>query len=118
MSITTVTGISQVRTSSTTPPGSPSRFGTIAKTAAIGGVIGAVAAAGLSFIGPIPIIGGMFAPIAAAIGGAAGLVVGGLIGLLRSRGSSAPSGAKVGASTIQAPPPVPTGTQLPPPLPT
>lgn len=99
-------------------PNGASRFGAIARHAAIGGAVGAVAAAGLSFVGPVPIIGGMFAPMAAAIGGVAGLVVGGLIGLLRHTGGPAHF-ARVGAATIQAPPPVPpTGLQLPPPLPT
>lgn len=117
MSVTTVTTASNFHQVPTTIPGSGSRFGTIARHAVIGGAIGAVAGAGLSFIGPVPIIGGMFAPIAAAIGGAAGIVVGGIIGLLRSQGNSA-EGVRVGTATIQAAPPIPSRTsQLPPPLP-
>lgn len=98
------------------------RTGSIAKHAVIGGAVGAVAGVGLSFIGPLPIIGGMFAPIAAAIGGAAGLVVGGLVGFLRTRGSGGSEGVRVGTNTLQTAPPLPSNTsgavpQLPPPLP-
>lgn len=97
-------------------PSSELRLATVAKHAAIGGAVGAVAAAGLSFIGPIPIIGGMFAPIAAALGGVAGLVIGGIVGLLRSRSSK--DDAKVGAGVVQAPPPPTSGVgSMPPPPP-
>lgn len=97
----------------------PSRLGSIVKHAAIGGVVGAAAGAGLSLTA-LPFIGALSAPIAAAIGGAAGIVVGGLVGFFRSRGSS--DGARVGAGTIQTPPPAPSGgtggtPPPPPPLP-
>lgn len=81
-----------------------SRFGTIAKHAAIGGAIGAVAGAALSLTA-LPFIGVLSAPLAAAIGGAAGIIVGGLIGFFKSRGGS--DGARIGAATIQTAPPAP-----------
>ncbi|MCW2926916.1 MAG: hypothetical protein JWM86_884 [Thermoleophilia bacterium] len=98
-------------------PTSTSRFATVAKHAVIGGALGAAAGAALSFTA-LPFIGAFSAPIAAAIGGAAGLVLGGLIGLLRTRGSS--DGAHVGARMIQSPPPAPrngAGNTPPPPPP-
>jgi hypothetical protein len=111
MSVSTVSTSIQQRVSQVAHP--TSRFGTVAKTAAIGGVIGAALGAGLSFTA-LPFIGALSAPLAAAIGGAAGLVVGGIVGLLRSRNS----GPKVGAGLIQLPPPPPnTGGVLPPALP-
>jgi hypothetical protein len=91
-------------------PSNP-RLATVAKHAAIGGVIGAALGAGLSLTA-LPFIGALSAPLAAAIGGAAGLVVGGIIGLLRSRNT----GAQVGAGLVRIPPPPPGagGTGLPP----
>lgn len=108
-----IASISQVHQSSA----SSSRVATVAKHAVIGGAVGAAVAAGLSFTA-LPFIGALSAPLAAAIGGAAGIVVGGLIGLLRTRGSH--DGAKVGAATIQSAPPAPTrgaGATPPPPPP-
>lgn len=94
-----------------------SRFGTIAKHAAIGGVIGAVAGAALSLTA-LPFIGVLSAPLAAAIGGAAGIIVGGLIGFFKSRGGS--DAARIGAGAIQLAPPAPgtgSGNNPPPPPP-
>lgn len=92
------------------------RLATIAKSALIGGALGAAGAAALSFTA-LPFIGALSAPFAAAIGGAAGLVVGGIVGFIRSR-SAAPD-AKHGAALIP-PPPVVTGhggVMVPPPPP-
>jgi len=115
MSVTTVSTIHQ----SVAQTGSHARTSTIAKHALIGGAIGAAAGAGLSFTA-LPFIGALSAPIAAAIGGVAGLVIGGIVGFLRSRSSD--EGARVGAGTLQKAPPLPTSgsgsrPQLPPPLP-
>lgn len=97
--------------------GGSTRVATIAKHAVIGGAIGAAGAAALSFTA-LPFIGALSAPIAAAIGGAAGLVIGGVVGFLRSRG--AVDGVKGGAAHLpQMAPPAPSvGTGgLPPALP-
>lgn len=114
MSVATISTISQHQIASS----QPARSSVVFKHAAVGGVIGAAAAAALSFTG-MPVIGALAAPIAAALGGAAGIVVGGLVGLLRSR--SAVSQATAGASGIQAPVPPPPGSSsngaLPPALP-
>ncbi|MCB0880070.1 MAG: hypothetical protein KDC46_13950 [Thermoleophilia bacterium] len=95
-----------------------SRAGTIIKSAAIGGVVGAAALAGLSFTA-LPFIGALSAPIAAAIGGVAGLAIGGIVGWLRSR--SGGDDAKVSAVAVgqAATPPAPgtSGAGLPPALP-
>jgi hypothetical protein len=110
-----VAAVSTVQQSVSTS--SPSRARTIAKHAAIGGVVGAALGAGLSFTA-LPFIGALSAPIAAAIGGAAGIVVGGLVGFLRSRSShheAAAAGIAVGQSA--PPPPGTSGTGLPPALP-
>jgi NAD/NADP transhydrogenase beta subunit len=116
MSVATISTVQQQLSSTSKPE---SRGATVIRHAAIGGVIGAAAAAGLSFTA-LPFIGALSAPIAAAIGGAAGLLIGGLVGFLRSRGSGdVPRSA---ASAVQVPPP-PAGSgsgstpPLPPPLP-
>lgn len=107
MSIT----ISTIQQSGTT---TPARSTTIFKHAAVGGVVGAAVGVGLSFTG-LPLVGGLFAPIAAAIGGVAGLAIGGLVGFLRSRGGS--DGAKAGVTQVIPPPPGTSSGTLPPPLP-
>jgi hypothetical protein len=108
MSVTTVQSSIQQRVAQVTHP--TSRIGVVAKHAAIGGVIGAALGAGLSFTA-LPFIGALSAPLAAAIGGAAGIVVGGIVGLLRTRNAGPP----VGAGLLQTPPPPPnTGGALPP----
>lgn len=113
MSVTTVSTIQQGVSQSS----SPSRFSTVAKHAVIGGAVGAAAGAALSFTA-LPFIGALSAPLAAAVGGVAGLVIGGIVGIFRSRESSDQARAGVG----QIAPPAPgTGSgpnpQLPPPLP-
>jgi NAD/NADP transhydrogenase beta subunit len=112
----TVSAFATIQQSASTA--SPQRSDTIIRHAAIGGVVGAAAAAGLSFTA-LPFIGGVGAPIAAAIGGAVGIVVGGIIGLLRSGGSSEDARAAGVSVARQLPPPPPgtTGTGLPPALP-
>ena len=95
----------------------PSRTSSIVKHAAIGGVVGAAAAAGLSLTA-LPFIGALSAPIAAAIGGVAGLAIGGILGFLRSR--SGGDDAKVAGVAVgqQAPPSPGTSSDgLPPALP-
>jgi hypothetical protein len=95
----------------------PSRTSKIVRHAAIGGVVGAALGAGLSFTA-LPRIGGLVAPKAAAIMGAAGILVGGLVGFLRTRGGS--DDAKVAGTSVgqQVPPPPGTaGSGLPPALP-
>ncbi|MBC7462420.1 MAG: hypothetical protein H7287_13770 [Thermoleophilia bacterium] len=106
MSITTVTTIS-----------TPSRFDRVSNYSALGGLIGAGVGAGLSLTA-LPFVGALTAPIAAAIGGAAGLVIGTVIGLFRTR-SEAVHQSTAGAGQLGTPPPAPsnTGGQLPPPLP-
>jgi len=113
MSTSIKQSVSQTSAPSTSRGASAS---SILKHAAIGGAIGAVALGALTFT-TLPLIGGRFAPIAAAIGGAAGLLIGGLVGFLRGRSSS--DDAKTGATlTMQTPPPPPgTGAGLNPPLP-
>lgn len=109
MSVTTVSTIQQARVVTQ----APSRTQSIVRHAALGGVLGAALGAGLSFTA-LPFIGALTAPIAAAVGGAAGIVVGGLVGLLRSRSGS--DHARSGA--IQLPPPPPgSGPAGAPPLP-
>lgn len=109
MSITTVSQVTQQQLTST----APSRGATVARHALVGGAIGAVAAAGLSFTA-LPFIGALSAPLAAAIGGAAGLVVGGIVGLFRSRGADQ---ARNAAAVVQVPPPPSTSTSSLPPAP-
>lgn len=70
------------------PTATPNRAASVAKHALVGGAIGAVGGAALTFTA-LPFVGTLGAPIAAAIGGAAGLLIGGAIGLFRSRGSAA-----------------------------
>lgn len=97
--------------------GGSTRVATIARHALVGGAIGAAGAAALSLT-TLPFIGAFTAPMAAAIGGAAGIVVGGLVGFFRSRGAA--EGAKGGAAQLphMAPPAPPVGTGgLPPALP-
>ena len=77
-----------------------SRAGTIIKSAAIGGVVGAAALAGLSFTA-LPFIGALSAPIAAAIGGVAGLAIGGIVGWLRSRSGGDDANGYLYVSTDQ-----------------
>ena len=116
MSITTVS----TRQNPVAPPlPASSRAATIGTHAIVGAALGAALGAGLSLTA-LPFIGVLSAPIAAAIGGAAGLVVGGLVGFVRSRSSG--DGVRVGAGIIQAAPPLPTtgrgsNPPLPPPLP-
>lgn len=110
MSVNTVSTSIQQRVSQVGQP--TSRFGVVARHAAIGGVIGAALGAGLSFTA-LPFIGALSAPLAAAIGGAAGIVVGGIVGLLRSRNS----GPTVGAGLLQVPPPPPNTRGVLPPAP-
>ena len=108
MSVSTINTSIQQRVAQVGGPSN--RLGTVAKHAAIGGVIGAALGAGLSFTA-LPFIGALSAPLAAAIGGAAGIVVGGIVGLLRTRNQ----GAHVGAGLVRVPPPPPnTGGVLPP----
>ncbi len=113
MSVATVSTTQQPHVSQT----SSSRFSKIAKHAVIGGAIGAASGAVLSSTA-LPFIGVLSAPIAAAISGVAGLVLGGIVGILRSRSSS--DQGRAGAGQV-APPPPGTGSgpspQLPPPLP-
>jgi hypothetical protein len=115
MSVATIGTVQQL----SRPSKPESRGATVVRHAAIGGVIGAAAAAGLSFTA-LPLIGGLWAPVAAAIGGAAGLLIGGLVGFVRSRSSG--DAPRVAASAVQIPPP-PSGAgaagtpPLPPPLP-
>lgn len=110
MSVTTFSTIRQQQLTST----QPSRSSTVIRNAAIGGVIGAAAAAGLSLTA-LPFIGALAAPIAAAIGGAAGIVIGGIVGVLRSR--SAADHGVVGALKVQSPPPPSGGDGVLPPAP-
>lgn len=100
MSVSNVTTSIRQRVEQANQPGS--RAGTIVRHAAIGGVIGAVGGAALSLTA-LPFIGALSAPLAAAIGGAAGLVIGGIVGIFRSRND----GPRVGAGIIQAAPPAP-----------
>lgn len=109
MSVTTVSTVQQRINQTSTP----SRGATIAKHALVGGALGAATGAALSFTA-LPFIGALSAPIAAAIGGAAGLVIGGLIGFFRTRSSS--DQAKAGVGQV-APPPPGTGSGANPPLP-
>lgn len=106
--------------STITALGGPPRSGSglpiqkIATHAGIGAAIGAAGAVALSFTA-LPIVGGAAAPIAAAIGGAAGLVVGGLIGFLRGRSSA--SQASTGVLQLAPPAPRVSAGGLPPQLP-
>lgn len=104
-----ITTVSPSVQQATTPQ---SRIGSIARHAAIGGIAGAAAGAGLSLTA-LPFVGAMTAPLAAAVGGAAGIVVGGLVGFLRSRAAS--DGARVGALQLPPLPTTPTGQAPPPP---
>jgi hypothetical protein len=115
MSISTATAISTVQ-HPVAQRGSD-RTATIVRHAAIGGIAGAAIGAGLSFTA-LPFIGALSAPIAAAIGGAAGLLVGGLVGFLRSRGGTQDAkSAASGVSQQVPPPPGSTSSGLPPALP-
>ncbi|MCW2972345.1 MAG: hypothetical protein JWN72_618 [Thermoleophilia bacterium] len=106
MSITTVTTVS-----------TPSRFDRVSNYSALGGLIGAGVGAGLSLTA-LPFVGALTAPVAAAIGGAAGLVIGTVVGLFRTRNHSvAINQTTAGAGQLGTPPPAPARTQLPPPLP-
>lgn len=83
-------------------PGTQSRGTTIAKSAGLGALLGAAAGIGVSLLTHIVPL-----PIAAAIGGVAGLALGGLIGVLRTRNQT--STGSFGSPFIQAAPPVPVG---------
>lgn len=113
MSVTTVSTIQQ-RVSQTS---TPSRFATVARHAVFGGAIGAAGGAALSFTA-LPFIGALSAPLAAAVGGVAGLMIGCIVGIFKSRSSS--DQARLGVGQI-APPPPGTGSgpnpRVPPPLP-
>jgi hypothetical protein len=89
----------------TTLPTTSSRGATIAKSAGLGALLGAAAGVGVSLLTHIVPL-----PIAAAIGGVAGLAIGGLIGFLRTRNQDAqPPGVFGGNQYIQPAPPVPPG---------
>ena len=84
-------------------PTTPSRGSTILKSALIGGAAGAAAGIGVSLLTKIVPM-----PIAAAIGGVAGLALGALVGVLRTRNQD--TVGMVGQSPwIQAAPPAPVG---------
>ncbi|MCW2949995.1 MAG: hypothetical protein JWN41_1008 [Thermoleophilia bacterium] len=104
MSITTITNVS-----------TPSRFDRVSNYAALGGLVGAAAGAGLSFTA-LPFIGALTAPVGAAIGGAAGLLVGTVIGLFRTRSSAAMTQVVTGAGSLGSAPPLPntSSSALPP----
>lgn len=96
------------------PQQQPSRASNVIKHAAVGAVAGAALGAGLSFTA-LPFIGLLQAPIAAAIGGVAGLVVGGIVGALRGGGGRRDT--IVGSTMVnQVAPPAPGtgGGELPP----
>ena len=86
------------------PTSTSSRGATIAKHAGLGALAGLAAGIGVSLLTKI-----IPMPIAAAIGGAAGLLIGGLIGLLRTRNQSTTEGVVGQHQFIQAAPPVPAG---------
>lgn len=106
MSITTITTVS-----------TPSRFDRVSNYSALGGLLGAAVGAGLSLTA-LPFVGALTAPIAAAIGGAAGLIIGTAVGLFRTRHSAGITQAASGSGQLGTPPPVPnTAAGMLPPAP-
>lgn len=87
----------------------------LVKNVALFGVLGAAAASALTLTG-LPIIGGMFLPIAAAVGGAVGVGIGAAKHLLTSRGRSGPDQIHTGSGLLPpsgiAPPPLPRGAVM------
>lgn len=80
----------------------------IVKSAALFGAVGAAAGFGISFL-TLPVVGQLGAPIAAAIGGAAGILAGAVKGIVDNRrahggGFASPLTAAAGAATLTPPP--------------
>lgn len=92
-----------------------SKSSSLIKDLALFAGVGAVAASALSLTA-LPVIGGMFLPFAIALGGAAGLVAGGIKHAISGRGSDGVDTARLGASLVppsgMSPPPFPVGSSI------
>jgi hypothetical protein len=115
MSTTIATKTVQLPIAPPLPPGTQQGggMGHVVKNAAIFGAVGAAAGFGISFL-TLPVIGQVSAPLAAAIGGVAGLAIGAIKGVLDNRRASGgglgapvfagPGMAVGGAAAVSAPP--------------